>query len=127
MKTHDLSKHLNLLARVLRQLPNMDVEDLPYPSARQTRMVDQSSIPVALSTLVALNDIDKRQWLSFIDENQFPIDIRARDASRDILGKLLRFLERNPEARNRLTSRVQRERDSTAPELKRALELLLKS
>jgi hypothetical protein len=127
MKTHDLAKHLTSLTKALRQLPNMDLEDLGFAEAKRPRVVDQSSIPVALSTLVALNDIDKRQWLSFIDENQFPIDVRPRDASRDILGKLLRFLEQNPEARGRLTNSAQRERTSTAPELRRALDLLLKS
>lgn len=127
MKTHDLAKHLTTLGKVLRQLPNMQLEDLSLVSAPQRRLVDDSSIPVALSTLVALNDIDKRQWISFIHENQFPIEIRPRDASRDILGKLLKFLEQNPEARGRLTNAAQRERASTAPELRRALDLLLKS
>lgn len=127
MMTHELAKQLTILAKALRQLPNMPLEDLGLASAPRRREVDQSSIPVALSTLVALNDIDKRQWISFIDENQFPIEIRARDASRDILGKLLRYLEQNPEARGRLTNAAQRERTSTAPELRRALDLLLKS
>jgi hypothetical protein len=127
MKTHDLAKQLSTLSRVLRQLPNMQLEDLGYVSVPSRRSVDQSSIPVALSTLVALNDIDKRQWIAFIQENNFPIEIRARDASRDILGKLLKFLEQNPEARGRLTSAAQRERTSTAPEIRRALDVLLKS
>jgi hypothetical protein len=127
MKTHEFAKQLAILGKVLRQLPNMPIEDLGFVTPPHRRSVDQSSIPVALSTLVALNDIDKRQWISFIEENQFPIEIRARDASRDILGKLLKFLEQNPEARGRLTNAAQRERTSTAPELRRALDLLLKS
>lgn len=127
MKTHEFAKQLTALVKVLRQLPNMPLEELALVTAPQHRRVDQSSIPVALSTLVALNDIDKRQWISFIEENQFPIEIRPRDASRDILGKLLKFLEQNPDARGRLTSAANRERTSTAPELRRALDLLLKS
>ncbi len=127
MKTHDFAKQLAVLIKALRQLPNMPLEDLGLVSAPRVRVVDQSSIPVALSTLVALNEIDKRQWISFIQENQFPIEIRPRDASRDILGKILKFLEQNPEARGKLTNAAQRERTSTAPELRRALDLLLKS
>jgi hypothetical protein len=126
MKTHDLAKQLVTLSKALRQLPNMPVEDLGLATPHR-RSIEPSSIPVALSTLVALNDIDKRQWIYFIHENGFPIEIRPRDASRDILGKLLKFLEQNPEARGRLTSAAQRERTSTAPEIRRALDLLLKS
>ena len=115
MKTHELAKQLTALARALRQLSDMPIEDLGLATAPRTRVVDQSTIPIALSTLVALNEIDKRQWIYFIQENNYPIEIRARDASRDILGKLLKFLEQNPEARGRLTNASHRERTSTAP------------
>lgn len=127
MNTHDLAKQIGNLAKALRQLPDMPIEELGFLNGPRTRVIDQSSIPIALSTLVALNEIDKRQWISFIHENRFPIEIRARDASRDILGKLLKFLEQNPEARGRLTNAAQRERTSTVPELRRALDLLLKT
>lgn len=55
----------------------------------------------------------------------FPIDVRPRDASRDIIGKLLKFLEENPDARNRLNHAAQKGRSETSPELARALQLLL--
>ncbi len=126
MKTHELAKQLAETSKALRLLPNVEISQLGK-ATEQAGRIDKASIPVALSTLVALSDVDKRQWLLFIEENLFPIDVRPRDAARDILGKLLKFLEQNPEARNKLRNVAQKERTSTAPELKRALDILLNS
>ncbi|MEQ8594706.1 MAG: hypothetical protein RIC04_13620 [Parvibaculum sp.] len=125
MKTHEIAKLLMSLARALQSAPNQTLDDLAS-GGRKRRAPDPDEIPVALGTLVALSDVDKNQWYKLIQENNFPIEIRPRDASRDVLGKLLRFLEQNPEARKKLTkSRV--ERSSTSPELARALQFLLRS
>lgn len=126
MKTHKIAKILSDLAQALRTAPDQTLEELT--SGGQHRLpLDPASIPVALSTLVALADVDKAQWQSLIQECRFPIDIRPRDASRDILGKLLKHLEQNPEARNRLTNATPRGRSETSPELMRALQFLLKT
>jgi hypothetical protein len=123
MKTHELAKALSSLARLLLAVPNQPLEE--FVSGRSQSKVDSASIPVALSTLVALSEIDKGQWLGFIREHNFPIDVRPRDASRDIMGKLLRYLEQNREARERLTKAVQTSRSETSPELMRAFKVLL--
>lgn len=125
MTTHEVARILSALATALRKAPDQTLEELAAGSGPK-RKVDANNIPVALSTLVALSDFDKAQWLSFISEYGFPIQVRPRDASRDILGKLLNFLERNPDARNKLAASAQKERSQTSPELLRALQTLLK-
>jgi len=81
---------------------------------------------VSLSTLVDLARIDKQQWLSFIEENHFPIEFRQRDAARDILGKLLAYLEENPDAREKLKAIATKKSGQASPELMKALAYLLK-
>ncbi|HXA39205.1 MAG TPA: hypothetical protein VNW53_09410 [Phenylobacterium sp.] len=125
MKTHEVARMLTLLASALKRGPNVPLEDLGTERVTRAKP-DPSTIPVALGTLVALSEIDKQQWLDLIRENGFPIELRPRDASRDILGKVLRYLEQNPAARQRLTNSP-RERSTTSPELRRALDILLKS
>ncbi|AZG77060.1 hypothetical protein [Methylocystis rosea] len=124
MKTHDAAKILMVLAQALRNAPNRDLDDFASSIAKPPQL-DPASIPVALSTLVRLSEIDKRQWTTFIKEHNFPIEVRLRDASRDILGKLLKHLEQNPEARERLSKVAQRSRSETSPELMKALQFLL--
>jgi hypothetical protein len=122
MKTHEIATALTLLARLLKSGPNVPLEEFGQTSRKAP---DAGEIPVALSTLVALSGIEKAQWLALIKEHNFPIEIRPRDASRDILGKLLNYLEQNADAREKLVSNVQRVRPS--PELRRALDILLRT
>src|SRR5437899_627274 len=115
MKTHELAKALRTLSDLLRNMPDQDLEGFRF-GLRRPRP-DTASIPMALSTLVALSRFDKAQWLEIIHQYKFPIDIRPRDASRDILGKLLNHLEQDPESRNRLSVEAQKSRSDTSPEL----------
>lgn len=126
MKTHEIARVLSTLASALRNAPDQPLEDF-IERPRRRSPPDPASIPMALSTLVALSDFDKTQWTTFIREQGFPIDIRARDASRDIIGKLLRYLEQDTEARKKLTNSAQKTRSETSPELMRALQVLLKA
>jgi hypothetical protein len=125
MKTHELAKALTTLSNLLRSAPDQELDGVRL-GLRRPRP-DAASIPMALSTLVALSRFDKAQWLEIIEQYKFPIDVRPRDASRDILGKLLNHLEQNPESRNRLTVDAQQNRSETSPELMKALQLLLKT
>lgn len=125
MKTHEVAKVLSALAQALRSAPNMPLED--FGKQKSSTEVSPSDVPTALSTLVALSDFDKQQWQSLIAEYNLPIEIRARDASRDILGKILKYLEQNPTARKNITNMAQNRRSDTSPELMRALQLILKT
>jgi len=80
---------------------------------------------LSLSVLADLARIDKRQWLSFVRDNDLQIDTRPRDGSRDILDKVLRYLMENTEAREQLRDRVARRSSQTSPELMKAFAYLL--
>lgn len=125
MNTYDAAKVLTSLATALRSAPNQSFDELAEGGNRKvdTRSVD---VPRALSMLVALSHFDKVQWMQVADELKLPVDIRPRDASRDIMWKILKYLEANPEARNRLANSSTKQRSQTSPELAQALELLLK-
>lgn len=125
MNTYEAAKVLSSLATALRSAPNQTLEELAEGGSRK---VDTGSVdvPRALSMLVALSHFDKMQWMQVAEELRLPVDIRSRDASRDIMWKILRYLEANPEARHRLTSSVTKQRTQTSPELAQALEFLLK-
>lgn len=125
MRTHELAKALEGLAKILKAMDNVALDELSALPTR--RRPDSSEIPLALSTLVGLADIDKTQWVSFINANKFPIQVRPRDASRDVVGKLLRYLEQSPEARKKIKSVAENTRSHTSPELQKALDFLLKT
>lgn len=126
MTTYDVARILTRLAHLLRAMPEQPFEELQDLTPRR-REISSKHIPVALSTLVALSGFDKSQWTRFIQEYGFNIDVRPRDASRDILGKILKYLEDNPDARERLARSSTRDRAGTSPELVRALQFLLDS
>jgi hypothetical protein len=127
MKTHEIANVLNALATALRSAPDQELSEFGRMRPAPKRKLKDSDVPLALSTLLALSELDKSQWLKVINEFNFPIEIRPRDASRDILGKILAHLAQNPEARQRLSLAAQGNRNETSPELMKALSFLLKS
>lgn len=124
MRTHELAKALRTLAYVLEQSPNTVLEQVAITTVSQK--MDNSQIAVSLSTLVELSRVDKKQWIAFIRELGFPIETRPRDASRDILGKLLNYLETDETAREKLKTSVASKGSEASPELMRALSSLLR-
>src|SRR5437016_940294 len=108
MKTHDLAHALTQLARALRAGPNIEVGDLSFVSANllNGNGTGKANAAVSLNILFELSRFDKEDWGAIIEENNFPIPIRPRDSSRDLIGKLLRHLEQNVEARERLKSNI---------------------
>lgn len=126
MKTHELADVLESLAKLLRSGPNSTLGDVEIRD-KLSRARDQSRhIAVNLATLSKLAEIDKQQWLTFIEEYQLPIDLRPRDAARDIIGKLLRYLDSHPEARKRIETPRTGKTDDESPELMKALSFLLR-
>ncbi|MNH81146.1 hypothetical protein D3C81_1119470 [compost metagenome] len=130
MKAHELSKALLALSKVLKAGPDIDVEDwsILSKSTPTTKLsnLKESDIPAALYTLVKLNDVSKSQWLSLMSEYDIDIEIRPRDANRDIVGKILNYLAANPMARENLLKTGSKKNVSESAELANALNLLLK-
>ena len=75
--------------------------------------------------LVNLNEMKKSQWLDLIENFDFDIDVRPRDATRDVIGKLLSYLSENQEEREKLIGKKVKKRDSVSLELADALSILL--
>lgn len=122
MKTRTLAKALRQLAQWLESLPDQSLDELP--SIELSPDHSPASLALNVATLASLSRIDRRTWMNFILEHHFPIEVRPRDASRDILGKLLKFLEQDPAAVDYLQRRANSEM-SASPELSRALRALL--
>jgi|ERR1035437_175790 hypothetical protein len=125
MRCHELAQALTTLARVLKSGPDVELSDL---KVRETLGGIHSSqdLAVNLSTLVSLSSVDKSKWVDLIREHGFPIDVRPRDAARDVLGKLFTYLETNVEAQEKLKASARRPSGKASPELMKALETLLK-
>lgn len=130
MKSHDFAKSLTLMAKILKSGPNVDIEDLDVSnslfSTRSKFNVSNEEIPHALNILVGLNQVPKQQWVSLIDEFGFDIQIRQRDANRDIYGKLLSYLSENPGEREKLIRKKGKQAITSSSELANALTLLMK-
>ena len=126
VSAHEAASILIEVAHLLRREPDVTLRELRLKQGARKKP-DDSEIPGALAALVALSDIDKSQWQKLIEEYRFPIAVRPRDASRDILGKLLKFLEQDAEARKRLQiAAISKKRSDISPELMNALTHLLK-
>jgi hypothetical protein len=121
--THELAKALTVLTRILKEGPDVDVRDFrPGQAASGMKSAD---IAVNLATLLELSRLGKGQWESFIKEHGMPLHTRPRDASRDLLGKVLRFLEEKPEFQERIRREAAKRNANASPELTRALSWLL--
>jgi hypothetical protein len=124
VKTHELANSLMILARLLKAGPDTELSEMKFVDFKSFR--SSQEIAVNLGTLIALSNIDKSRWTEFIQEYQFPIEIRARDGSRDVLGKLFSYLEENPDAQERIKSSAAKGSGKASPELMKALNTLLK-
>ncbi|MDF3363193.1 hypothetical protein HLM50_19335 [Sulfitobacter sp. Ks41] len=124
MKTHDMAKALSELAKMLRSLPNTELSDVP--DLIQGKSTEKTAeIAVSLSSLASLAAYGKAEWVSVIQEFDLPIEVRPRDAARDVLGKLLTYLEGNKSARIKLSEAAQ-SRSKSSNEVSSALKFLLR-
>ncbi|MEQ8251549.1 MAG: hypothetical protein RIB41_09960 [Oceanibaculum nanhaiense] len=125
MKTHDIARALTVLAKALRNGPNVPIEEAAG-KLHQNLQQDTTGIAVSLSTLASLSSYGKGEWLAVINEFNLPIEIRPRDAARDVLGKLLTYLEQNKAERERIT-REARNKTKSSSEVTSALQFLLRN
>jgi tRNA G10 N-methylase Trm11 len=122
--THQLAKQLRLLASLLQSGPDVPMQEL-------RSILDLKSLSYGVSNrergffsaLDSLGKVSKRDLVEFIQANGIPLDFRSRDATRDILDKLIRFISEHPEAQKRLKKRI-RDIPEASP-LRKALDILL--
>ncbi len=127
MKSHDLADALDSLAKILRSGNNVEVStsNLANIFKDSTDEPSDAQIAVNLRTLVKLSKIDKARWKDFISEHHLPIEVKNTYSVRDILGKILNYLDNNPIEIDKIRQRVQKKSNSYNTELDKAFNLFL--
>lgn len=128
MKTYELANALNALAKMLKSMPNQELDSLVLPQQEKSnKELKRNEAVVGIHTLANLSKIDKKQWLNLIEEHGFDIPVRDRDASRDIIGKLLRYIDKNENAKQAIQKSAEQSDTGSSKELNRALSILMGS
>ncbi len=125
MKTHDIAKALNQLAKILKKSPNVEMQDFTYYPKTANKELNREEIALNITTLLALSKIKKHTWADFIEENRWPVIIQNRDSSRNLIGKILKYLDGHPNALKKLKNGVASHRGQGSMELLNALSSLL--
>lgn len=123
MKTHDLSKALTQLAKLLKSLPNQDIGDLGSTLSKSASG-PSTDVGISLSALASLSKFNKSDWEKIAHEFELPVDLRPRDAARDVMGKILTYLAENDAERERVAMKARVATDEPS-ELSNALRFLL--
>jgi hypothetical protein len=123
MKTHELAKALTQLSKLLRNLPNQELSEFEN-QIREPNRDPYGNVGISLSALAGFTKYSKADWEKVVSDFELPIEIRARDASRDIMGKILNYLADNGAERQRI-ARVGRVSSGEPSELTTALKFLL--
>jgi hypothetical protein len=123
MKTHALAKTLRTLADIFEQSPNIELSKFGDTPSEKSEL-DTKQVAINLRTLHSLSKINKQDWLRLINEYGFSINIEPRDSSRNIIGRVLSYLDANPQAIDTLKQKS-KESPGSPSALNRALDILL--
>lgn len=129
MKSHDLAKQLQVLARVLKRSPNIELEKMEisdFASPFFGDNLEHNDLSKEVAKLATLNRVEKKRWIQLIEDFGFDIYIRDRDGNRDIIGKLLNHLKDNDKDLKRLFAKQPAKGTGESSELASALTILLK-
>ena len=126
MKTHELAKALRTLASLLDKSPNILLEDVAITSKKESNQ-NSNQLALSINALLSLSQVGKPQLVSFINEMRYPIEVRPAYSARDVIGKLLSYLESNVAAQEQLKVKAASSKEAqSSPELMKALSSLLK-
>ena len=125
MKTHDIAKALNQLAKILKNSPNVELRDFLFNSKTTYKELNKEEIALNITTLLALSKIKKHKWVQFIEENNWPVNTQNRDSSRNLIGKILKYLDSHPDALKKLKNIASTSRGQSSTELLNALSSLM--
>ena len=127
MKSHAVANLLEKLAEVLRSAPNLELTSLGdlLAGIDETKPADSrqrtNDVALGLQTLLALSRFKKGEWIELIDEWEIPITVATTFSVRDIVGKILNFLEQHPDF---LLERASKSKQASS-ELMRTLAVIL--
>lgn len=122
MKTKEVIKTLKLLTSLLEASNKDIIEDI---FTKKANNFSHEQLIVNIDTLIKLGSIDKNQWIDFAKANSINIDVRPRDASRDVLDKILKYIEKNPDVQKIIAKKAENVSSMHSPELTNALKILM--
>ena len=125
MKTHNLAKALEQLAVILKNSPNVELDSFTFKPKTKHKELSKEEIALNITTLLALSKVKKPTWVEFIEENKWPINIQYRDSSRNLIGRILKYLDGNPEAMKTLKNKTSGSKGQASTELLNALSSLM--
>lgn len=137
MKTHELAKALTQLSRVLKAGPNIEFEELTNlstylsakksvrPTTKKTIEASTSEQGAGLALLAQMANYKKQDLLALAEALDIPLEIRPADAVRDVLGKILKYINENPEVKERLGNGNDRQIPESTSSLAQALSILM--
>jgi hypothetical protein len=127
MKAHDVAKALTTLARVLKSGPNVELENWSMLQPPDAEKIDESAFAVSVSSLAAISRVSKPHWRKFIQQWKLPVQVKASDSSRDLVGRLFSYLAANPEALRKVHREAAKKNRKASAEMMEALSVLLGS
>jgi hypothetical protein len=126
MKSHEIAKALQVLAKVLRSGPDVELTELNLDGRTLSPDHMKANAPAALAMLAALASFSKSEWAALIEEYDLGVTVKKTDSTRDLLGRLLNHLNENETVRQRLTDAAKKPRANVSPQLMNALSILLR-
>ena len=124
MKIHELASALKKLANILESQENVELDQLNMRSQKKEKL-NNKEIAVNVHTLAALSTLKRSEWIQFIYDSNIDLKINRRDSTRDIVGKLMKHLQDNPNAIKGIKNKAVT-KDKQQSDLIQALDLLLK-
>ncbi len=122
MKTHELAKALQQLSKILRALPDQELDGFG-PALAGTN--PRQNVGISLSALAALSKYNKSDWEQVVRDFELSIEIRPRDGARDVMGKIITYLAENDAERERVARKSSPSDPNRPSELSNALRFLL--
>ena len=128
MKTHELAKALNMLAKILRASPNTELANFDPVRIKRSRsqdMPERTDLPAALMVMGALAKYRKADWTTVIQEFGLDIPVKKTDSVRDLMGRFMSYMARNPDELTKFSKKTNRQPEGYSAELSHALSILL--
>ncbi|MFL6235659.1 MAG: hypothetical protein ACJ76N_21180 [Thermoanaerobaculia bacterium] len=123
MKSHELARALGVLAKILRTGPNAELDSLTIAPEQRAEVSVEAAL--SLTTLLDLSRFDKSEWIKLIEQHKLPISVSRKDSARNIIGKIVAYLEEHPETLEEVKQSTRRGA-AASPELLKAFSSLFR-
>lgn len=99
MKTHEIARVLSMLAKYLKDQPNVEWTDFSSPTKKHAA---PNQKPNAVESqdywamLQSIGSLEKKTLLELIERFRIPVKARPRDGAIDLLKKISNHIKENP-------------------------------